>query len=246
MDTLNPELLENEREMLRQEDSGKPSIWLILEDQRLSESYQAYLELDGYQVLSAVDGGSPPGSDLIITDAPDCALDKVRRRQGGRISGTVFLLHLSEEGDARQTHRDVAERGYFSLKRGMRPRKLSAQVRGLLHRTGQLVPEGRRFRVGDILLDRSRHWVMAAGRTIDLTPTEFDLLSIMMAAPGQTFTRMELLTRLGGNSDEGSERTIDVHIRNIRAKLAEVLPPDQVIKTVHRVGYGLYPDQVGS
>ncbi|MDQ4077479.1 MAG: helix-turn-helix domain-containing protein, partial [Chloroflexota bacterium] len=75
------------------------------------------------------------------------------------------------------------------------------------------------------------------GNPVDLTPTEFELLATLMRAPGRAFSRWELLERLQGDVIEGVERTIDVHIRNLRAKLEEDSRHPRYIETVYGVGY---------
>lgn len=74
------------------------------------------------------------------------------------------------------------------------------------------------FREGEIFVDQSSRIVTSSGQAVDLTPSEFDLLVTMMSAPGKVFSRLELLERLQGTAYEGYERTIDVHIRNLRTK----------------------------
>ncbi len=87
------------------------------------------------------------------------------------------------------------------------------------------------------------HWtessrlVKVSERAVDLTPSEFDLLSVFMAAPGRAFTRAELLDRLQGDAFEGYERTIDVHIRNLRTKIEPTPSDPRYIETIYGVGY---------
>jgi DNA-binding response OmpR family regulator len=83
--------------------------------------------------------------------------------------------------------------------------------------------------------------VYAGERSVDLTPSEFDLLATLMTSPGRAFTRLELLERLQGDSYEGYERTIDVHIRNLRAKIEPDPRNPRYIETVFGVGYRLSP-----
>ncbi|HSH78388.1 MAG TPA: winged helix-turn-helix domain-containing protein, partial [Herpetosiphonaceae bacterium] len=93
------------------------------------------------------------------------------------------------------------------------------------------------LRVADITLDRNGRIVTVGDRQVDLTPSEFDLLSTFMAAPGRAFSRLQLLERLQGTAFEGYERTIDVHIRNLRAKIEPDPRNPRYIETVFGVGY---------
>jgi DNA-binding response OmpR family regulator len=117
------------------------------------------------------------------------------------------------------------------------PRVLMARVRALLRRTGMSEPQAEVLRAEDIVLNRSSHRVAVAERPIDLTPSEFDLLSALMSTPGRVFTRLELLDRVQGVTYEGYERTIDVHIRNLRAKIEPNPRKPRYIETVYGVGY---------
>ncbi len=91
--------------------------------------------------------------------------------------------------------------------------------------------------MGDITIDRAGHMVDVAGRTVDLTPSEFDLLAALMSAPGRVFSRLELLDRVQGTAYEGYERTIDVHVKNLRAKIEPDSSRPVYVETVYGVGY---------
>jgi len=93
------------------------------------------------------------------------------------------------------------------------------------------------LRAADIVLDRGTRKVVVGERSVDLTPSEFDLLSALMASPGRVFTRAELLAEVQGVIYEGYERTIDVHIRNVRTKIEPDARHPRYIETVYGVGY---------
>ncbi|MCB0074144.1 MAG: winged helix-turn-helix transcriptional regulator, partial [Caldilineaceae bacterium] len=93
------------------------------------------------------------------------------------------------------------------------------------------------LRSGDIVLDPSRRLVTVDDTRVDLTPTEFDLLAIFMASPGRVFSRLDLLDQTQGEAYEGYERTIDVHIRNLRTKIESDPKSPRYIETVYGVGY---------
>jgi len=93
------------------------------------------------------------------------------------------------------------------------------------------------LRAGEITIDRAGRSTLVEGQPVDLTPSEFDLLATLMGTPGRVFSRLELLDRLQGTAYEGYERTIDVHIRNLRTKI-EVDPANpRYIETVYGSGY---------
>ncbi|MGD8634077.1 MAG: winged helix-turn-helix domain-containing protein, partial [Anaerolineales bacterium] len=85
--------------------------------------------------------------------------------------------------------------------------------------------------------DRDEHTVQVSGEYVDLTPSEFDILSALMSVPGRVFSRLELLDRIQGTAYEGYERTVDVHIKNLRSKIEVDSREPQYIQTVYGVGY---------
>jgi DNA-binding response OmpR family regulator len=97
------------------------------------------------------------------------------------------------------------------------------------------------LRAADIVLDRLGHTVLIASRLVDLTPSEFEILATLMAAPGRAFSRLELLDRLQGTAFEGYERTIDVHVRNLRAKIEVDASKPRYIETIYGTGYRFAP-----
>ncbi len=120
------------------------------------------------------------------------------------------------------------------------PRELVARIRAVLRRTsGAGTPAAEMLRAGALVLDIDGHQATLDGRPLDLTPTEFDLLAVLLRNPGRAFTRLELLDRVQGDAYEGYERTIDAHIKNLRAKLGDDPRHPHYIQTVFGVGYKL-------
>jgi two-component system alkaline phosphatase synthesis response regulator PhoP len=118
------------------------------------------------------------------------------------------------------------------------PREVVARVRAVLRRThGELTAEPEILRVGGLELDHETHTVRLNGEPVDLTPSEFDLMAALMRRPGRVFTRMELLDHIQGEAYAAYERTIDVHIKNLRAKIEDDPRNPRYIETVYGVGY---------
>ncbi len=115
--------------------------------------------------------------------------------------------------------------------------ELVARIRAVLRRSGEELATSEVLRVGAVVLNKKTHRVMIEQREIDLTPSEFDLLTILMAAPGQVFSRADLLEQLKGNTFENVERTVDVHVRNLRAKLEHDSRNPRYVQTVFGIGY---------
>jgi DNA-binding response OmpR family regulator len=118
------------------------------------------------------------------------------------------------------------------------PRELVARVRAVLRRVGgereQAVPP---IVAGEVKIDLERRQVTVAGRTVELTATEFDLLAVLARNPGRVFTRLELLDRVQGYAFEGYERTVDAHVKNLRQKLEQDPKQPRYLLTVYGVGY---------
>jgi DNA-binding response OmpR family regulator len=123
------------------------------------------------------------------------------------------------------------------------PRVLVAHVRALLRRVyGELGDVAPVWQVGDLEVNSETRTVTRGGERIEMTPTEFELLATLIARPGRVFTRMELLDRLQGQSFAAYERAIDVHIKNLRAKVEPNPREPQYIETVFGVGYRMRED----
>lgn len=127
---------------------------------------------------------------------------------------------------------------YLTKPFGMR--ELVARIRAVLRRLGKESSTGEVLRVANVVLDPDSRLVKVAGRPIDLTPSEFQLLTVLMSAPGRVFSRQDLLDHLQGSA--WVERTVDVHVRNVRAKIEPNPSQPRYIETVFGVGYRFRAD----
>jgi DNA-binding response OmpR family regulator len=217
---------------------------LVVDDKReLRVMVKTYLEEEGFRVIVASDGQEAlyvarhEKPDLIILDLmmPQMGgYDFLRAHRREADTPIIILTARLEEGDkvlGLELGADDFVTKPFSM------RELTARVRAVLRRTGREQADAEVLRSADITLDRRRRVVTAAGRPVDLTPSEFDLLAAFLAAPGRAYTRAELLERLQGDAYDGYERTIDVHIRNLRIKIEPDPSKPRYIETVYGVGY---------
>jgi two-component system, OmpR family, response regulator BaeR len=123
------------------------------------------------------------------------------------------------------------------------PREVVARVKAVLRRS-QSPPDGKQLVVGKITLDEHKHQVLVGGREVKLTPCEFQLLKALVAHPNRVFSRGELLNVVQGYDFEGYERTIDTHIKNLRKKVATMVPERELVSTVYGIGYKFnHPDE---
>jgi DNA-binding response OmpR family regulator len=152
----------------------------------------------------------------------------------------VILLTAKLEESDKVIGLELGADDYVTKPFGMR--ELMARVRSVLRRAGQLPHPATVLRSSEIVVDRETHTVNVRGTAVHLTPSEFDLLSILMNAPGRVFSRLDLLEFLQGTTFEGVARTIDVHVRNLRSKI-EADPADpRYIQTVFGIGYRFVED----
>jgi len=147
----------------------------------------------------------------------------------------IILLTAKVEPEDRIVGLELGADDY--LTKPFRPRELLARIRAVLRRAGSSEPAVERLECGDVVVDPRHHAVQVAGRDIDLTPSEFDLLAALISAPGRVFSRIELLDRIQGVAYEGYERTIDVHVKNLRAKIEAEPRRPRYVETVYGVGY---------
>jgi two-component system alkaline phosphatase synthesis response regulator PhoP len=117
------------------------------------------------------------------------------------------------------------------------PRIVVARVRALLRRSEAVKPSVQSLRIADLEIDQVAHTLTRSGEVIELTPTEFSLLSTLAGQPGRVFNRLQLLEAAQGVAYEGYERTIDAHIKNLRAKIEPDTKKPIYIETVFGIGY---------
>lgn len=204
-----------------------------------------YLTEQGYRVLAASDGHEGLAiarrlhPDLVLLDIMMPGLDGLGFLQAYRRdqNGPVILLTARVEETDKVVGLELGADDYITKPFGMK--ELVARIRAVLRRTSnaQQIGADDQLQVGDLLLNRSTYTVTVAGQTVNLTPSEFTLLGVMMTAPGRVFSREQLLEQLQGNSYEGVERTIDVHIRNLRRKVEPDPAQPRYIETVFGAGY---------
>jgi DNA-binding response OmpR family regulator len=125
-----------------------------------------------------------------------------------------------------------------------RPRELMARVHAVMRRAENQAPAAQILKAMDITLDRDQRTVCVIERPVELTPSEFDLLAALMAAPVRVYSRLDLVDVLQGARYEGYERTVDTHVKNLRAKIEPDPRSPRYIETVYGIGYRFHrPDK---
>lgn len=217
---------------------------LVVDDEAsLVKVVRGYLEQEGYQVVTASNGrealfvARENKPDLIILDLMMPEMDGFGFMREYQREGSAPIIALTARIDEMDKVLGLEMGADDYVTKPFSPRELVARVRALLRRSGGGPAQPDVARAGDLLLDRGAHTVTARGEEYELTPMEFGLLNALMSNPGRAYSRMELLERTQGFAYDGYERTVDVHIKNLRKKIEEDPTNPQYLLTVFGVGY---------
>jgi two-component system, OmpR family, alkaline phosphatase synthesis response regulator PhoP len=219
---------------------------LVVDDEaKIVRLVRSYLEQAGFTVVEANDGQTAliqarrEKPDLVVLDLGLPGIDgiEVTRIMRRERETPIIMLTARVEDTDRIVGLELGADDYIT--KPFNPRELLARVRAVLRRTGGATPTPELLRARDLVLDLGGHQATLDGHPLDLTPTEFDLLAVLMQNPGRAFTRLELLERVQGYAYEGYERTIDAHVKNLRAKLGDDPRHPVYVQTVFGVGYKL-------
>lgn len=219
------------------------TILVVDDDKKIVDLVSLYLKRDGYGVLTAYDGQAAldvarrKHPDLIVLDLllPELDGTDVCRllRAESRVP-IIMLTARSTDGD-KLLGLDLGADDYIT--KPFNPRELVARVRAVLRRATPDEEPAADLQFGDLTISFVRHEVLLRGRSVNLTRTEFRLLEALAREPGRAFSRAELLDRAFGYDYEGVERTVDVHIMNLRRKIEPEVGRPHYIATVPGVGY---------
>jgi DNA-binding response OmpR family regulator len=211
-------------------------ILLVEDDPKTRATVGLYLQREGYEVSVAEDGvralevARAWEPHLVVLDLMLPRLDGLAVCRALRASGETAIVMVT----ARSTEEDklagldLGADDYVT--KPFSPRELMARIRAVLRRAA----EDDVIDAGDLSIDRTRREIRVAGELVPVTPTEYRLLETLVRASGRTFTRQELVERALGEDYEGLDRTVDVHVMNLRKKLGEA---GKAIVTVFGVGY---------
>ncbi len=218
---------------------------LLVEDEKaIRDAVAAYLERAGYWVTPAADGQEAVDAfslhqfDLVILDLmlPKLPGEKVCRIIRDTSDVPIIMLTAKGEVEDRIVGLELGADDY--LIKPFSPRELVARVRALLRRAHiDSEPQREVLDFGGLTIDLNGHKVLVNGEEIDLTASEFKLLTTLSRYPGRVYSRMELVEKVLGYDFEGYERTIDSHVKNLRAKIGDDPRNPRWIYTVHGVGY---------
>jgi DNA-binding response OmpR family regulator len=221
-----------------------PHTILVVDDQsNVRRLLQEYLEEQGYKVVTAPDGQTAiytarhEQPDLILLDIMMPKMDgyqflKAYRQE--RQTPVIIITAKTEETDA-VLGLELGADDYVI--KPFRMRELAARIRAVLRRNEEAPEKHALLKSGALLLDEATHEVTLSGEAVALTPIEFDLLAVLMRAPGRVFRRTELVDHLSDSGFTGLDSTLNVHIRNLRTKIEQDPANPIYIETVFGIGY---------
>jgi two-component system alkaline phosphatase synthesis response regulator PhoP len=227
-----------------------PQILVVDDDREIVRLVRAYLEKAGYFVLTAFDGETALHTlrreqpdllvlDLMLPDRDGWDLTRLIRKDGQLSNTPILMLTARVEDSDKIIGLEIGADDYVT--KPFNPREVVARVRALLRRSqpGSGNANSQVMQVGKLLLDIGGRDLLVNGEPVQLTPSEFELLQLLITSPGYVFTRDELLEKALGYAYEGMGRTLDSHIKNLRRKIEPDPKNPTYIQTVYGVGYKL-------
>jgi len=221
----------------------KPEILIVEDEPAITETIQYALETDGCQVRSVDCGGvvldilRAEKIDLIILDIglPDVnGIELCRQIRKESAVPVIFLTARSDEVD-RVVGLEIGGDDY--VVKPFSPRELTARVRAVLRRSGAGSSRGPKSAL--FTIDKERRQICYHGIPLDLSRYEYNILAVFIGRPGQVFSRDQLMERAWEEPDASMDRTVDAHIKNIRAKVKLIRPGVDPIITHRGIGYSL-------
>ena len=207
----------------------------LLKDYLLNEGFKVSCLTRGDEAVKKINSLSPA---LILLDLMLPGMDgiSVCREIRKTVDIPIIMVTAKVEEMDRLIGLEIGADDYVC--KPFSPREVVARTKTVLRRarSGEKL---RRFIAGPIILDENTRRVTLDGNELNLTPSEFGLLNVLIASPGRVFSRSELLDKVQGYRFEGYDRTIDSHVKNLRKKIAQRAPEKEFIQTIYGVGYKL-------
>jgi len=232
-------------------------ILVVDDDKQIVRLVKAYLEQSGFQVFTAYDGSialhvirrERPDLvvlDLMLPDQDGWDITRTIRADPNLADTPIIMLTARIEDADKIVGLELGADDYIT--KPFNPREVVARVRAVLRRAIGGPAQPRVLQLGGLgsehglLMHLDQHKVLVDGQSVDLTPTEFELLRVFMENPGYAFTRSELIEKGLGYTYEGLDRTLDSHVKNLRRKIEPDPANPTYIETVYGVGYRLRGD----
>src|SRR6059036_660439 len=219
---------------------------LVVDDEdHILELARLYLSGEGYQIETVSDGAQAMTRfgqvkpDLVVLDIMLPNIDGLTICREIRKSSQVPIIMLTARDEVTDKVVGLELGADDYLTKPFHPQELVARAKALLRRARLEPDQPRLIRAGRLEVDIERHEVRYGAERVQLRPKEFDLLALLARYPGRVFQRSELLDLVWGYDFPGYTRTVDVHVQQVREKLASARVTDPSIQTVWGVGYRL-------
>ena len=223
-------------------------ILVVDDDRQIVRLVQSYLQQSGFTVLTAYDGEEALHAmrrekpdlvvlDLMLPQRDGLDLTRLVRSDEALAAIPILMLTARVEDVDKLIGLELGADDY--LTKPFNPPEVVARVKAILRRSSGALKPPAVVQIRGLRLDLERHTAAIDDRLLELTPTEFDLLHVLMQNPGRAFTRGELIEKTVGYGYEGLERTVDSHIKNLRKKIESDLAKPEYLETVFGVGYRL-------
>ena len=219
------------------------TILVVDDDPKIRQMLTVNLTQEGYRVVTAGNGrdalfvAREEKPDLIILDLmmPEMGGYEFVRIFSQEADTPIVMLTAKVDESDKILGLELGADDYvtkpFSVK------ELIARIRAMFRRMEKFATETKVIQAGAIVVDSDRRLVTVAGERVDLTPSEFEILAILIESPGRVYSRLDLIERMQGTALEGFERSIDVHVRNLRRKIEPSPSKPRYVETVYGMGY---------
>ena len=223
-----------------------PLVLVVEDEHKIRDLVRRYLERDGNVVLSTASGAeaiamaADARPDVVVLDLglPDVPGEEVAREI--RAVADIPIVMLTARSDERDRIAGLELGADDYVTKPFSPRELALRVHAVLRRRGGSSARGARSYANGVLrIDEDRHQVTVRGELVELTPTEWGVLTTLARTPGRVYSRYELINSVRGYEFEGYERTIDSHMKNLRRKIEQDPRKPTLVETVLGVGYRL-------
>lgn len=221
----------------------KYSVLLVDDDEKLVQLLKSYFEKEGFIIYTAYDGVTAiqivreKNPSIMILDIMLPEMDgwDVCRKIRKDNEVPIIMLTAREEETDRLIGLEIGADDYVT--KPFSPKEVVARAKVILRRINRVAVQKPAFHIGNLYIDFEKHQVSKNAELIDVTATEFKILELFATHRGRVFTRLQIVEQTQGDSFEGYDRTIDVHIKNLRRKLEENPKEPKYILTVYGVGY---------
>ncbi len=227
----------------------RQTILVVDDDAHIVRLLRSYLEQAGFAVETVFDGDAALQAvrtvrpalvvlDVMLPKRDGLAVTRSLRADPDLASTPILMLTARVEDVDRIVGLEMGADDYVT--KPFNPREVTARIKAILRRTqASPAPAAQRIQAGAVVLDPAAHTVAKAGQPVDLTPSEFDILHLLMRNPGRAFSRTQIIEEGLGYEYAGLERTVDSHNKNLRRKLEDDPRHPTLLETVFGIGYRL-------